>query len=302
MKPQLDPSSTIRAYIARARRVPVLTRELEYELAVKIRDTNDPRAAEALADANLRYVVAIAVSYRRYGLPLADLVAEGNVGLVTALKKFDPDLGNRFVTYASYWIRAYILDFVLKSWSMVGVGAGPLRSKVFFRLRRERAQIATQTSDPVEANELLAARFGTTPTKIAELAQRMDVRDLSLDAKVHDDGTATVVDKMASPLPSQEDTFLQHEEAQSLSKCVREAVEGLDARERFIVNVRMMADDPDAMSLAEIGRSLGVSRERARQLEARAKEKLKKRLAECWSGASELVADGANDSGEVKAA
>ena len=299
MKPQLDASSTIRAYIARAQRVPPLTREAEYELAIRVRHSNDARAAAALAEANLRYVVAIAVSYRRYGLRLADLVSEGNVGLVTALKKFDPDRGNRFVTYASYWVRAYILDYVLKSWSMVGVGAGPLRSKVFFRLRRERAQIATQTSDPVEANELLAARFGTSPTKIAELAQRLDVRDLSLDAKVHDDGTATVVDKMVSPRPSQEDELGDREEARALSKCVREAVAGLDARERFIVSVRMMADEPDAMSLAEIGRSLGVSRERARQLEARAKEKLKKSLGECWSGTADLLA---SDVREVKAA
>ncbi len=302
MKPQLDPSSTVRAYISRAQRVPRLTREDEYALAVKVRDANDRGAAAALAEANLRYVVALAVSYRRYGLRLADLVSEGNVGLVTALKKFDPDRGNRFVTYASYWIRAYILDFVLKSWSMVGVGSGPLRSKVFFRLRRERAQIATQTSDPVEANELLAARFGTSPTKIAELAQRLDVRDLSLDAKAHDDGTATVVDTMASPLPSQEDELGHREEAQALSNCVRVAVDGLDARERYIVKVRIMADEPDAMSLAEIGRSLGVSRERARQLEARAKEKLKRTLGECWSGASPAGALVALDGHEVEAA
>jgi RNA polymerase sigma-32 factor len=281
MKNQLEQPTSISRYIARVQKVRPLTREEEYELAVRVRDHDDPTAAAKLVEANLRYVVAIALSYRRYGLRLADLISEGNVGLMTALKKFDPDRGTRFVTYAAHWIRAYILDHVIRAWSIVGVGAGPLRSKVFFRLRREKAKIAAETNDAEQATEMLASRFGTTTTKITQLAQRLEARDVSLDAKLHDDGNASVIDAMASPLPSQEDDFFAKERKGQLEEYVRAAVAQLDPRERYIVEVRMMADDPEELSLAEIGRRLGVSRERARQLEARAKQKLKRQLEIC---------------------
>jgi RNA polymerase sigma-32 factor len=268
----------VSTYIARVQQIPTLTREEEYELACRVRDLDDRVAARKLIEANLRYVVAIALSYRRYGVRVADLISEGNVGLMTALRKFDPTRGTRFVTYAAHWIRAYVLDYVIRGWSIVGVGAGPLRSKVFFRLRREKAKILASTSDIEEANARLAERFGTTSEKISAFAQRLEARDVSLDAKVFDDGAATVVDTLPSLLPSQEDAFLGKERANEIEASVRQAVCELDPRERYIVEVRMMADDPDELSLAEIGRRLGVSRERARQLEARAKMKLKKML------------------------
>jgi len=277
-RPNPDGSATLSHYIARVQAMQPLSREREYELACRVRDADDREAARELVEANLRYVVAIALSYRRYGVRLADLVSEGNVGLMIALKKFDPDRGTRFVTYAAHWIRAYVLDHVIRAWSIVGVGAGPLRSKVFFRLRREKAKILALTSDPVQANETLAARFGTTSDKIALLAHRLEARDVSLDAKVFDDGAATVLDTLPSGGRSQEEEFLVHERSSAIAACVREAVEKLDPRERFIVEVRMMADGPDELSLAEIGRRLGVSRERARQLEARAKQKIKRHL------------------------
>jgi RNA polymerase sigma-32 factor len=273
-----DAGSTLSHYIARVQAIQPLSREHEYELACRLRDQNDREAARQLVEANLRYVVAIALSYRRYGVRLGDLVSEGNVGLMIALKKFDPDRGTRFVTYAAHWIRAYVLDHVIRAWSIVGVGAGPLRSKVFFRLRREKARILASTNDPIEANEKLAERFGTTSDKIALLAQRLEARDVSLDAKVFEDGAATVLDTLPCGGPSQEDQYFGHERSSALSQRVREAVEKLDPRERFIVEVRMMADGPDELSLAEIGRRLGVSRERARQLEARAKQKIKRHL------------------------
>jgi RNA polymerase sigma-32 factor len=268
-------------YIARVQAIPPLSREEEYELACLVRDRDDRDAARRLIEANLRYVVAIALSYRRYGVRVADLVAEGNVGLMIALKKFDPARGTRFVTYAAHWIRAYVLDHVIRAWSIVGVGAGPLRSKVFFRLRREKARILASTSDSVEANERLAARFGTTSDKIATLAHRLEARDVSLDAKVFDDGAATLLDTLPSSGPTQEEDYIVHERGSTLHACVREAVAKLDPRERFIVEVRMMADRSDELSLAEIGRRLGVSRERARQLEARAKQKLRRHLGTC---------------------
>jgi RNA polymerase sigma-32 factor len=273
-----DAGSTLSQYIARVQAIAPLSREHEYELARRVRDHDDRQAAHELVEANLRYVVAIALSYRRYGVRLADLVSEGNVGLMVALKKFDPDRGTRFVTYAAHWIRAYVLDHVIRAWSIVGVGAGPLRSKVFFRLRREKAKILASTSDVAVANEKLAARFGTTSEKIALLAHRLEARDVSLDAKVFDDGAATVLDTLSGQGPSQEDEYLGHERSRAVLARVREAVQALDPRERFIVEVRMMADATDELSLAEIGRRLGVSRERARQLEARAKQKIKRHL------------------------
>jgi len=273
-----DAGSSLSHYIARVQAIQPLSREREYELACRVRDADDPVAARQLVEANLRYVVAIALSYRRYGVRLADLISEGNVGLMIALRKFDPSRGTRFVTYAAHWIRAYVLDHVIRAWSIVGVGAGPLRSKVFFRLRREKAKILASTSDALEANERLAERFGTTSEKIAMLAHRLEARDVSLDAKVFDDGAATVLDTLAGTGPTQEEEYLVHERSSAVYACVREAVEKLDPRERFIVEVRMMADGPDELSLAEIGRRLGVSRERARQLEARAKQKLRRHL------------------------
>jgi RNA polymerase sigma-32 factor len=277
-RPSADASASLSQYIARVQAVEPLTREREYALACRVRDLDDRDAARQLVEANLRYVVAIALSYRRYGVRLADLISEGNVGLMIALKKFDPGRGTRFVTYAAHWIRAYVLDHVIRAWSIVGVGAGPLRSKVFFRLRREKAKILALTSDPVQANERLAERFGTTSEKIAILAHRLEGRDVSLDAKVFDDGAATVLDTLPSSGRTQEEEFLVHERSTAIVACVREAMEKLDPRERFIVEVRMMADGPDELSLAEIGRRLGVSRERARQLEARAKQKIKRHL------------------------
>jgi RNA polymerase sigma-32 factor len=267
-------------YIARVHAIERLTREREYELAIRMRDRDDRDAARELVEANLRYVVAIALSYRRYGIRVADLVSEGNVGLMVALKKFEPDRGTRFVTYAAHWIRAYILDHVIRAWSIVGVGAGPLRSKVFFRLRRERAKILASTNDPVEVSERLAERFGTTSERIAVLAHRLEARDVSLDTKVFDDGAATVLDLIASTQPSQEEEFLVEERSSAIHASVREAVAKLDARERFVVEARMMADGPDELSLAEIGRRLGVSRERARQIESRAKQKIRRHLEE----------------------
>ena len=278
-----DAAASLPQYIARVQAIQPLSREDEYELACRVRDADDGEAARKLVEANLRYVVAIALSYRRYGVRLADLISEGNVGLMIALKKFDPTRGTRFVTYAAHWIRAYVLDHVIRAWSIVGVGAGPLRSKVFFRLRREKAKILASTSDTTEANERLAERFGTTTEKIALLANRLEARDVSLDAKVFEDGAATVLDTVPGGGPSQEEEFLSHERSSSVHAYVKDAVEKLDPRERFIVEVRMMADRADELSLAEIGRRLGVSRERARQLEARAKQKLRRHL-ESYAG------------------
>lgn len=275
----LEHNSSLSRYIAYVRGIPELPRDEEGEVARKWLSEGDAAAAELLIRANLRYVVAIALTYRRYGLPLADLIAEGNFGLVHAVSKFNPERGTRFVTYAAYWIRAYMLNYVIRSWSMVGVGSGPLRSKLFFRLRRERARISNLVGDGEEATRMLAERFGESQEKIMSLANRLEARDVSLDAKVFDDGSVAMLDTLEADSPSQEDTVSNRQSRARIKERLRDALGDLDPRERFIVEVRMMADVDDALSLAEIGRRLGVSRERARQLEARAKRKLRERLA-----------------------
>jgi RNA polymerase sigma-32 factor len=278
MKNRSDNPTELTRYIQRAQTIPRLSREEEYALAVRVRDHGDRAAADELVTANLRYVVAIALRYRHYGLPVADLVSEGNIGLMTALGKFDPDRGTRFVTYAAHWIRALILDHVIRAHSLVGVGSGPLRSKMFFRLRREKAKIMARTLDPETINEELGKTLGLPAEKVALLGERLEARDLSLDLPSREDGTLTIVETLASNTPSQEDRLSDAERAVSLASSVKDAVKELDPRERYIVEVRILADGPDELSLAEIGRRLGVSRERARQLEVRARAKLKKRL------------------------
>lgn len=278
-----DRDPEITRYIENVREIPKLSREEEFEIAVKARD-GDTESVDTLVQANLRYVVAVALQYRRYNIRLSDLIAEGNVGLMMAVRKFDPDLGNRFVTYAGYWIRAYILDCVVRSTSMVGAGSGALRSKIFFRLRRERAKVANLELDPSERIRLLAERFNVTPEKMSFMLRRLDGRDISLDQKVFDDSGQTMVDTLVSDRENQEAEFMHSERQDVLTTRLGEAIETLDTREKFIVRERFFKDQ--GVSLAAIGRELGVSRERARQLEARAKKKLRQRLADL----SELAA------------
>ena len=255
-------------YIEHVKKLPVLSREVEHELAIKAK-AGDKVAIDKLVEANLRYVTAIALQYRRYGIPLGELIAEGNLGLMTAVRKFDPFRGTRFVTYAGYWIRAFVLDLVVKSTTMVGAGTGPLRSKLFFRLRRERARVANLAGDEETRNEMLAKRFGVTPEKIAEMLRRLDSRDVSLDNELFDDGKVAMVDLLADDSDDQEVELIVAERRSALEGDILDALGDLDKRERFIVERRMMGDVEE--SLASIGRELGVSRERARQLEARAK-------------------------------
>jgi len=252
-----------------------LTRDRERELALRWKQDRDTAAADELVKAHLRYVVATALKFRRYGIPLDELIAEGSFGVVHALGKFDPDRGTRFVTYAAYWIRAYILNYVLRSWSLVGSGAGALRSKNFFRLRRERARVFNLFTDEALARAELAKRLEVPEAQLAAMLERLDTRDVSLDSQMFDGSNGRLLDTLVSDAVDQEVSLADDESRVGRAEAVRSAIVKLDARERFIVESRMMADRDDELSLAEIGRRLGVSRERARQLEARAKGKLR---------------------------
>lgn len=272
--------ASLSRYISLVQHFPQLTRERELQLVHDWQRTGSAKAADELVRAHLRHVVSIALKYRRYGLSLSELIAEGNFGVVHALRKFEPERGNRFVTYAAYWIRAYVLSHVIRSWSLVGVGSGALRSKMFFKLRRERVRLMNLLGDSEQVNELLARQFNVPTEQLTSMVQRLESRDVSLDAKVFDDAASSVLDTLVSPDPAQDLELAATERQGHLAHAVKTAVAQLDERERYIVEQRLMADDANELSLAEIGRRLGVSRERARQLETRAKRKLKDRISE----------------------
>jgi len=277
------PDASLAEYIARVRRIPRLSREVEHDLALQAL-AGDTQAAHRLVEANLRFVVAVALQYRRYGIPVSELIAEGSLGLMLAVRKFDPERGTRFVTYAGYWIRAYVLDLVVKSASLVGGGSGALRSKLFFRLRRERARVTNQEQDPTRVVEEMAQRFHVDPERMGRMLRQIDARDVSLDVSAHSDSGVTMLDTLRDETQSQEDELVASEWQSGLNSQLGVALGTLDRRERYIVEQRIMGEDD--VSLAELGRRLGVSRERARQIEARAKRKLRKRLTNLESDAA----------------
>ena len=262
--------STVQGYAA-------VSREEELTLVRRWRQEQDESARDALVRSSLRHVVAIARRYQRYGIPLAELISEGNFGVVRALNKFDGTRGTLFITYASYWVRACILQHVLRSWSIVGSGLP--RSRLFFKLRRERAKLSSLIGEGAEANAILSARLGISEDRLSALLQRVDQRDCSLDAEIFQDGALSMINALPSSDPNQEQLALASEFGGNALAAVRDALTILDPRERYIVDNRLLADREAELSLAEIGRSLGVSRERARQLEERAKRKLRRKIA-----------------------
>jgi len=280
--------SGLRSYLSSIQRYPTLTREREVELARRFLQQGDRAAAHELVTANLRFVVKIASGYRGYGFRLADLVEEGNLGLLEAVRRFDPERGRRFMTYGAYWVRAYILAYVLKSWSLVGVGTGPLQSKLFFRLQRERARLSATDGAAPDADHTLAATFGTTEERIRDMQGRLDGRDQSLDALVFRDGHATGLDLLADERPSQETGLARAEVGRLVRERLGRVMRGLDAREAYIARSRLLDDDPQ--TLAEVGRALGLSRERVRQIEVRIKAKLRRAFDDVPRGAEAVPA------------
>ena len=283
MNNQLD--STASQYMNTIHQFPKLSREQELELCRRWYEHGDVPAKDELIRANLRYVAVIALKYRRYGLPLSDLIAEGSVGIMHALSKFEPEREFRFVTYSAYWIRACILSYIIRSWSLVGGGSGALRSKMFFRLRREKVRITNLVGEGEHADQMLADRFNMSRDQVVAMIGRLEMRDVSLDTPVYEGGVSTMVDTLASREANQEDVYSESQSQTRAQDIVRIALATLDQRERFIVEKRIMADAEDEMSLAELGRVMNISRERARQLEARAKRKLKMRISEITASA-----------------
>ncbi len=272
-------------YDALATKFPSLSREAELELAWAWKNHRDPKARERLIGSQLRAVTAIARKLRAYGVPLSDLMAEGNVGVLQALDKFEPELGYRFGTYAAFWIRARMINHVLATWSIVQTRSGVMRSRMFFKLRRERARLQAKLGDPELVKQALAKQFDLSDDSLQAMLQRLDSGDVSLDRTVRDD-SSPMIEQLEGDNECQETGLMRRQRQEVVQKIVERALSELDARERRIVRERLMAEDGEALSLAELGRRMGISRERARQLESRARKK----LAQSLGGQAQYVA------------
>ena len=265
---------------------PILEKEEEQMLALRWRDNGDTSAAHKLVTSHLRLVAKMAMKYRGYGLPLADLVSEGNIGLMKAVKKFDPDLGFRLSTYAMWWIKAAITEYILKSWSMVKLGTVASQKKLFFSLRTLKSRLNILDSGdltPEQADHISDA-IGVSSDDVVNMNRRLTTRDLSLNAPVvADEDGVEFQDVLADRQPDPEARAADKEEYVFRSGLVRDAIETLPERERRIFIERQLKDDP--VTLEELGQEYGISRERVRQLEARAFDKVQRAVraaaAEC---------------------
>jgi len=276
MDTPIDPHT--RQYIRQVNAIPRLSQERELALASAWLERRDQAAAHAVVRANLRHVIPLALRYRGRGPSLGDLIAQGNLALMAALERFEPARGFRFITYANHWIRAEILALVLQSRSMVGGGRGHQRSRYVFQLQRELAHLTSKHGRSDEVYAELSERFGRAPEELAHIVALLERRDASLEATTGD-GSSTLGDRLAEEGARQDEVVERDAQRDALSHAVAAATTGLDERERFIVEHRLMADDDSRSSLADVGERFGVSRERARQIECRVKDKLRKRLA-----------------------
>jgi len=268
-------SDNLSHYLAQVKQYPLLSPEEEFVLASRYQETEDMEIAHKLITANLRFVVKVSLEYRGYGIKLLDVIQEGNIGLMVALKKFDPHKGYRFISYAIWWIRAYIQNFIIRSWSLVKIGTTQIQKKLFYKMGRIKGIAHEEHQE--EKIEKLAQELNVRGSDIEEMQKRFAGRDLSLDAKLDVDQGITFLDLLPDLAPDQEELLGESEEDDFLKDEVEEALGNLNERERFIISQRIMADDP--MTLQELGDTFQISRERVRQIEGEALRKLKDRLA-----------------------
>ena len=271
------PQASISAYLIEINKFPLLSAEEELQVAKRYRETGDIDAAHQLVTANLRFVVKVAYEYASYGVRMADLIQEGNIGLMTAIKKFDPTKGYRLITYAVWWIRAMIQNHILNTWSLVKIGTTQAQRKLFYKLRQtkrvlERLLPGEETENSLKTNHSVAKILNVRDSDVNDMTVRLQSRDASLDQPIQDDSQTTHLDLMVSS-DNQEDLLSKNQEQSALQSQVKKAMTTLNEKERYIVENRLMADEP--LTLQEIGDRYHISRERARQLEERAKTKLK---------------------------
>lgn len=264
-------TGTLNLYISEINRFPLLTPEEEFKLAMRLKKDSDVTAAEKLIVSNLRFVVKIAHEYRNYGFKLADLIQEGNVGLIHAVKKFDPEKGYRLISYAVWWIRAYIQNYLIRSWSIVKIGTTQAQRKLFFKLNQTKKDLETLSKRNPEFSEI-ATSLGVKDSEVEEMDLRMGARDVSLHEMINDESSNSHIDFLAYEGDNQEISLIKNEEKSLVQRDIAGALAHLNERESYIILNRVMADDPK--TLQEIGEKYNISRERARQIEKQALKKM----------------------------
>ena len=263
-------------YLKEIRRFPMLGPQQEYMLAKSWREHRDCDAAHTLVTSHLRLVAKIAMGYRGYGLPISEAISEGNVGLVQAVERFEPEKGFRLATYAMWWIKATIQEYILRSWSLVKMGTTANQKKVFFNLRKAQSKISILDEGDMRPDQvkLIAKRLGVTEQDVVDMNRRLG-GDVSLNAPIREDGdSGEWQDWLVDDSASQESRLVESEEADNRKKALGEALSVLNERERRIFEARRLADDP--ITLEELADEFGVSRERVRQIEVRAFEKVQR--------------------------
>ncbi|MEZ5655316.1 MAG: RNA polymerase sigma factor RpoH [Sphingobium sp.] len=277
--PALASDAGLNRYLAEIRKFPILTPEQEYMLAKRYQEHEDPEAAAQLVTSHLRLVAKIAMGYRGYGLPVSELISEGNIGLMQGVKKFEPDRGFRLATYAMWWIRASIQEFILRSWSLVKMGTTAAQKKLFFNLRRMKSNIEAFEDGDLRPEDVtkIATDLGVSEDEVVSMNRRMAMGgDTSLNVPMREDGEGQWQDWLADENPLQDERVADAEETTVRHELLVEAMDSLNDRERHILAERRLAEDPK--TLEELSQVYGVSRERVRQIEVRAFEKLQKAM------------------------
>jgi RNA polymerase sigma-32 factor len=292
--PIISAESGLSRYLEEIRRFPMLEPQQEYMLAKSWREHGDREAAHQLVTSHLRLVAKIAMGYRGYGLPISEVISEGNVGLMQAVKRFEPEKGFRLATYAMWWIKAAIQEYILRSWSLVKMGTTANQKKLFFNLRKAKSKISALDEGDLRPDQvkLIAKRLGVTEQDVVDMNRRLG-GDASLNAPIREEGdSGEWQDWLVDESASQESVMAANEEADNRRKALGEALSVLNERERRIFEARRLADDP--ITLEELADEFGVSRERVRQIEVRAFEKVQKavrtRVAAMERGGAEAMA------------
>ncbi len=265
--------NSLETYLVQINQFPLLNQEEEFKLAVRYRKYNDIEAAHKLITSNLRFVVKVAFEYKSYGVKILDLIQEGNIGLMMAVKKFNPYKGYRFISYAIWWIRAYIQNFIIKTWSLVKIGTTQAQKKLFYKIGKVRKALEAN-GESEKKYELLARDLDVTKEDIVQMEQRMSSRDLSLDAPFDESQELTHLELLKEESLNQEEAIAQEEEKKIREHEVQNAMKRLNEKEVYVLQNRIMAEDP--LTLQQIGDHLKLSRERVRQIESEALKKLKR--------------------------
>lgn len=265
-------SNALDVYVAQINQFPILTAEEEFKLAVRYGKHDNMEAAEKLVVSNLRFVVKIAHEYKGYGIKLLDLIQEGNIGLMHAVKKFDPYKGYRLISYAVWWIRAYMQNFIIKSWSLVKIGTTQAQRKLFFKLNQAKRKLQSISLKKPEFTEI-AESLNVKESEIEEMDCRLNNRDLSLDATISDESESSHIDYLTFEGEDQEKALIKKEETALAKNKIDRALSKLNDRENYIMKNRIMADNPE--TLREIGERFNITRERTRQIEKAALRKLR---------------------------